>query len=208
MLIRSQVTKVLLCLIAAVGAAAFLSAADEVNASPIKVLIVDGFSNHDWRQTTREVRRILDDTQLFDIEVTTTPASFDAPGWNTWRPKFRQYDVVIQNTNNIGKKQIRWPKEVEAALENFVKSGGGLYILHSANNAFSHWKEYDRMIGLGWRRQDAGAALEISEDGNITRIPPGEGKGTSHGQRFDTVVRILNRHPINNGFPSRWKTPS
>jgi glutathione peroxidase-family protein/type 1 glutamine amidotransferase len=212
MLIRRQIAKVLLCLIAVVGAAVFLFAADEVNAGPnsksIKVLIVDGFSNHDWRQTTRVVRRILDDTRLFDIEVSTTPASPNVSEWKIWRPKFEQYDVVIQNTNNIGKKQIRWPKEVETALENFVKSGGGLYILHSANNAFSHWKEYDRMIGLGWRRQDAGAALEISEDGKVIRIGSGEGKGTSHGPRFDTVVRILNRHPINNGFPERWKTPS
>ncbi|MCP4614526.1 MAG: redoxin domain-containing protein [Planctomycetes bacterium] len=208
MLIRRKITKALLFLVAAAGAAAFLSAADEANAKPIKVLIVDGFSNHDWKQMTHETKRILGDTGLFDIEVTTTPARPDAPGWDTWRPKFGKYDVVIQNTNNIGKKQIRWPREVETALENFVKSGGGLYILHSANNAFSHWKEYDRMIGLGWRRPDAGAALEISEDGNIIRIPPGEGKGTSHGPRRDTVVRILNRHPINKGFPGRWKSPS
>jgi glutathione peroxidase-family protein/type 1 glutamine amidotransferase len=212
MLIQRQVTKALLFLVAAAGGAAFLFAVDEVNAGPsskpIKVLIVDGFSNHDWRQTTLVVQRILDDTGLFDIEVTTTPAWPDAPEWNKWRPKFGQYDVVIQNTNNIGKKQLRWPREVEAALENFVKSGGGLYILHSANNAFSHWQEYDRMIGLGWRHQGAGTALEISEEGKIIRIPPGEGKGTSHGPRLDTIVRILNRHPINNGFPKHWKTPS
>lgn len=212
MLIRCQAAKVLVCLVAAAGAVPFLFTPDNVyadsNSKPIKVLIVDGFSNHDWRQTTRVIRRILDDARLFNIEVSTTPASPDAPGWDTWRPQFERYDVVIQNTNNIGKNELRWPREVEAALENFVKSGGGLYILHSANNAFSHWQEYDRMIGLGWRRQDAGTALEITEDGKIIRIPPGEGKSTSHGPRLDTVVRILNRHPINNGFPERWKTPS
>ena len=171
MLIRRKVTKALLFLIATAGAAAFLSAADEVNASPIKVLIVDGFSNHDWRQTTRETKRILDDTGLFDIEVSTTPASPNASEWNTWRPKFEQYDVVIQNTNNIGKKHIRWPRKVETALENFVKSGGGLYILHSANNAVSHWQQYDRMIGLGWRNQDTGTAMEITENGKIYSHP-------------------------------------
>ena len=198
MLIRRQAVKVLLCLVAA----AFVFVSADVyagpNSRPVKVLIVDGFSNHDWKQTTRVIRRILEDAELFDIEVSTTPASPDAPEWDTWRPNFRRYDVVIQNTNNIGKKQIRWPTDVETALEDFVKSGGGLYILHSANNAFSHWQEYDRMIGLGWRSQDAGTALEITEDGKINRIPPGEGKGTSHGPRLDTIVRKLNRHPINN----------
>ncbi|MFC1633429.1 ThuA domain-containing protein [Planctomycetota bacterium] len=178
------------------------------NSKRIKILIVDGFSNHNWQQTTRVVRQILEATDIFDIDVSTTPASPDAPGWDTWRPRFDRYDVVIQNTNNIGKKQLRWPGEVEAALENYVKSGGGLYILHSANNAFSHWPEYDRMIGLGWRDKNVGTALEVDEDGRIVRIPPGEGKGTSHGPRRDTLVRRLNSHPINNGYPECWKTPS
>jgi glutathione peroxidase-family protein/type 1 glutamine amidotransferase len=114
---------------------------------------------------------------------------------------------VIQNTNNIGNKQLRWPRRVELALEKYVKAGGGLYIFHSANNAFAHWKEYDRMIGLGWRAKDAGTAFEI-KNGKVLRIAPGQGKGTSHGPRHDTVVNILNRHPINNGYPLSWKTPS
>jgi len=174
----------------------------------VDVLIVDGFSNHNWQQTTRVVRRILEDTGLFHVEVSTSPDSADSPAWNTWRPRFADYDVVIQNANNIGKSHIRWPREVEVALEQYVTSGGGLYVLHSANNAFSHWAEYDRMIGLGWRRKDVGTALEITENGKTVRIPPGEGKGTSHGPRFDTVVRMLNRHPINDGFPQCWLTPS
>ncbi len=184
------------------------SRAEDSISEPINVLIVDGFSNHNWQQTTRIVGRILEDTDLFHIDVSTAPRSPDSPAWDTWRPQFADYDVVIQNTNNIGKGRLRWPIEVEAALEDYVKSGGGLYILHSANNAFSHWAEYDRMIGLGWRRKDVGTALEIKENCEIVRIPPGEGKGTSHGPRFDTVVRMLNRHPINDGFPQRWLTPS
>ena len=212
MLIRYQITKALLCFIASVYSVVFLSTSNDIyaapNFKPIKVLIVDGFNNHDWKQTTRVVRGILDETRLFDVEVSTTPFYPDASEWKTWRPQFNKYDVVIQNTNNIGKSKLRWPIEVEVALENFVKSGGGLYILHSANNAFSHWIEYDRMIGLGWRRKNVGTTLEITEEGKITRIQPGKGKGTSHGPRVDTVIKILNRHPINNGFPEKWKTPS
>ncbi len=198
MLIRIHIAVLSLCLLAASGAA---------GADRVKVLIVDGFSNHDWKQTTAVVRRILEETQLFDVEVSTTPDSPDAPGWQTWRPPFGRYDVVIQNTNNIGKDALRWPAEVERALEDYIKSGGGLYILHSANNAFAHWPQYDRMIGLGWRRAEAGTALEVTEAGDVIRIPPGEGQGTSHGPRRDTVVRVLNRHPINEGFPRYWRTP-
>ena len=77
MLIQHQAAKVLLCLVA--GVAAFVFVSDDVyarpdsNSKPIKILIVDGFSNHDWRQTTRVIRQILGDTRLFDIEVSTTP---------------------------------------------------------------------------------------------------------------------------------------
>jgi glutathione peroxidase-family protein/type 1 glutamine amidotransferase len=189
---------------------AFTSTSSGVNNTPsgsIRVLIVEGFNNHDWRQTTNAIRSILGDTGLFSIDVSTAPSSPDAPEWRTWKPKFSAYDVVIQNTNNIGKKQLRWPRQVERALQEYVKSGGGLYIFHSANNAFDHWKEYDRMIGLAWRSKDAGVALEI-KDGKVHRVAPGRGKGTSHGPRRDTVVRILEDHPINRGYPKSWKTPS
>ncbi len=184
------------------------SEAGDAGREPVKVLIVDGFSNHNWQQTTRMVRRILEDTGLFKVAVSTAPGAPDAPQWEAWRPRFADYDVVIQNTNNIGKSKLRWPREVESALEDYVETGGGLYVLHSANNAFSHWAEYDRMIGLGWRRKDVGTALEIKENGRIVRIRSGEGRGTSHGPRFDTVVRMLNRHAINDGFPQSWLTPS
>ena len=40
---------------------------------PIRVLIVDGFSNHDWRLTTRSIRAILEPTGLFSVDVSTSP---------------------------------------------------------------------------------------------------------------------------------------
>ena len=36
--------------------------AEDPRSEPIDVLIVDGFSNHNWQQATRMVRRILEDT--------------------------------------------------------------------------------------------------------------------------------------------------
>ncbi|HSI76517.1 MAG TPA: ThuA domain-containing protein [Lunatimonas sp.] len=174
------------------------------NAESISVLIVDGFSNHDWKQTTAVTKWILEGSDLFQVDVSTVPA--DSVARKAWLPTFDSYDVVIQNTNNIQNKSIKWPREAEKALENYVKNGGGLYILHSANNAFSHWKEYDEMIGLGWRSQDTGTSLEIDSNGNILRYGPGEGKGTGHGDRFNALVKILNRHPINEGYPDAWQT--
>lgn len=125
---------------------------------PIRVLIVDGFSNHDWKQTTRVTQWILEGSGLFRVDVTTIPS--DSLERNAWRVDFDTYAVVIQNTNNIWMPNVRWPVAMERALEKYVANGGGLYVLHSGNNAFAHWKEYDKMIGLGWRPKSTGYALK------------------------------------------------
>lgn len=177
------------------------------NPDKIEVLIVDGFSNHNWQQTTRVVKAILEQTNLFRVSVSTTPSAPKDKQWSHWTPKFENYDVVIQNTNNIHNKAIRWPQRIERKLEQYMRSGGGLYILHSANNAFAHWQEYNLMIGLGWRTPQQGIALQIKENNAIVKIPIGEGKSTYHGPRNDEIIHIITNHPINQKFPRKWKTP-
>ncbi|MES2775974.1 MAG: ThuA domain-containing protein [Bacteroidota bacterium] len=174
----------------------------------INVLIVDGFSNHDWKETTKETKDILEETGRFKVAISATPPTAEDTAWQYWNPHFKDYDVVIQNTNNIKNSNIKWPRNIEAELEAYVKAGGGLYILHSANNSFAHWKEYDKMMGLGWRSKETGYAIELDSLNKLVRIPPGQGSGTNHGKRFDARISILNRHPINKGFPAEWITPS
>jgi type 1 glutamine amidotransferase len=174
----------------------------------INVLIVDGFSNHDWRQTTKIVKQILGESGLFNISVSTAPEKpDDSVAWANWEPDFKKYDVVIQNTNNIQNPKLKWPRRVQQELEDYVKGGGGLYILHSANNAYPDWDEYNKMIGLGWRPKSYGYALAVDSSGKIERIPPGEGQSTYHGDRSDLYIHVLNDHPINKGFPKIWKPP-
>lgn len=175
---------------------------------PIRVLIVDGFSNHDWEKTTWMVRHILEETGRFEVTVSTAPNTADSLSRTPWDPAFEEYAAVIQNTNNIQDTSLRWPRRVEQRLEAYVRNGGGLYVLHSANNAFASWLQYDTIIGLGWRSKGTGYALQLDSADHITRIPPGQGEGTNHGQRFDAVIHIVNRHPINEGYPQRWRTAS
>jgi hypothetical protein len=175
-------------------------------AAPIRVLIVDGYSNHDWQLTTKLIRGILEPTGLFRVSVSTAPPTKDAPGWDEWRPKFSDYDVVLQTCNDLGGKPS-WPRAVQEDLETFVRGGGGLYVWHSGNNAFPDWPAYNEMIGLGWRKKDFGEALSVDADGKVVRIPAGEGLDTGHGARIDTVVRRLDDHPIHAGLPRAWLTP-
>ncbi|MES1180480.1 MAG: ThuA domain-containing protein [Verrucomicrobiota bacterium] len=78
-----------------------LNVAVAAPAGKIKVLIVDGYSNHDWKQNTALLRGILEPTGLFDVTVSTTPPPTAKNGWDAWRPKFKDYDVVIQTCNDI-----------------------------------------------------------------------------------------------------------
>jgi type 1 glutamine amidotransferase len=179
----------------------------ESQTDKIDVLIVDGFSNHNWQQTTLVVKAILEQSNLFNVSVSTAPSEPKDKQWSSWEPNFKDFDVVIQNTNNIHNKAITWPQRIEKSLEQYMKSGGGLYILHSANNAFAHWEEYNQMIGLGWRTPKQGIALQINENNAIVKIPVGEGRRTYHGPRNDEIIHIINTHPINQDFPKKWKTP-
>ena len=191
---------VLCCSIAALMSPPTMAAAD----SKIRVLIVDGFSNHDWRLTTHSIRAILEPTGLFAVDVSTSPPDAAAPGWDQWRPRFEDHDVVVQNCNDINGGP-RWPKEVQISLESFVREGGGLYVWHSGNNAFADWPEYNEMIGMGWRKKDYGTAVTLSDDGRLSRIPPGQGEDTGHGNRFDALIVRKGDHPMHRGLPRQWK---
>ena len=173
----------------------------------LRVLIVDGYSNHDWQRTTRLIRGILEPTGLFEIQVATAPAREEDPAYATWRPAFKDYDVVIQTCNDIGRSGPLWPAPALEAFEQYVRDGGGVFILHSANNAFVNWEEYNKIIGIGWRKKEYGWALRIKPDETIERIAPGAGAGTGHGPRTDRVIHRLGDHPIHAGLPRTWKTP-
>jgi type 1 glutamine amidotransferase len=185
------------------------------NHGKIRVLIVDGFSNHDWQQTTQLLRGILDGAGKFEVDVSTAPQDSDSPEWAAWRPKFSNYDVVIQTCNenaNNGlllnlKKKPDWPEAVNRDFAEYVRKGGGVYIYHAAENAFVGWKEYEQMVGLSWRDANYGTAIRIDDAGGLVRIPPNDGRATNHGKRQDVLVTRLGNDPIHAGLPRAWMSP-
>lgn len=170
-------------------------------ADTLRLLIVDGQNNHNWREMTPPMKQSLEATGRFTVDVATTPDK-NAPrvAWDSFRPEFSKYDVVLSNYNGQ-----RWPTRVEKALEEYVDNGGGLVIVHAANNAFSGWREYDKMIGLGWRGADYGDRVTVNDKGEVVRMPKGEGPGAGHGPQheFTIVVRDAD-HPVTKGMPRSW----
>lgn len=180
----------------------------------IRVLIVDGFSNHDWKQTTLLLRGILDQAGEFEVNVSTMPPTGSAM-WANWQPDFPAYDVVIQTCNDNGgngelagiKELPEWPQAVKQQFEEYVRNGGGVYVFHSAENAFVGWKAYEQMVGLSWRSADYGVAIGLTDAGKLVRIPPGVGRGTGHGPRGNVLITRLGNDPIHKGMPRAWLSP-
>src|SRR5262245_59959271 len=99
-----------------------------------KALIIDGQNNHgNWPQTTKMMKKYLEDTGLFSVDVATTAKQGTDPNF---KPVFSKFSVVISNYNGAP-----WPKETQEAFIDYVKGGGGLVIVHAANNSFGDWKE-------------------------------------------------------------------
>ena len=186
-------------------------AAMAVAAPPHKALIVDGQNGHDWKSTTPVLKKLLEETGLFAVDVATSPPrKADMSGF---KPNFAAYDVVVSNYQGDP-----WPEETEKALVDYVQGGGGLVVYHFACAAFPDWPEYNEMIGLGgWGGRGENAGVYVRwRDGKIVRqTTPGPndvranrgGKIIvgSHGpaQPFELIVRNPD-HPITKGLPEKF----
>lgn len=123
------------------------------------------------------------------------------PAWDTWRPRFADYDVLVMNYNGD-----RWPDPVRADFIRYIEGGGGLVVYHAANNTFPDWPEFNEMIGVGgWGgRNDKSGPMLRWRDGTIARDDSPSPAGT-HGPPQPYVVEIRDaEHPITQGLPSRW----
>lgn len=182
---------------------ALATAGAAFGASPIRVLIIDGQNNHDWRRTTPILIKILDESGLFQTAVITTPpkgASFDS-----FRPDFSKFQLVISNYNDFA-GGTPWPAPVQQAFEEYVRGGGGFVSYHAADNAFPGWTAYNLMIGVGgWmdRNEKAGPYWYFA-DGKLVSNPS-PGPAGSHGARTPFAIVIQERdHPITKGLPPVW----
>ena len=181
-----------------------LAASGSRAADPIPLMLLDGESGgpwHKWQLTTPVLKKALDETGLFRVDVVTAPAA--AGELTTFAPAFEQYKAVVFNYDAPDE---RWPAALKTSFERYVSNGGGVVIVHAANNAFSGWPAFNEMIGVGgWRGRTAAAGpFWFFEDGKLAS-DTSEGNAGSHGRRipFPIEVRAAD-HPIVRGLPPVW----
>jgi uncharacterized protein len=172
--------------------------------SPMKVMLLDGESGgpwHKWQLTTPVLKKVLEETGLFQVEVVTAPpAGGDVAAF---APKFEAYRAIVLNYDA---PDDRWPEALKRAFDLYVTNGGGVVVVHAANNAFPGWPAYNEMIGVGgWRgRTEKAGPYWFFKDGRL-QSDASPGPGGSHGARvpFELTIRDAS-HPIVRGLPKQW----
>lgn len=181
----------------AVLCAALSARADD----PLKVLIIDGQNNHNWQQTTPVLKKHLEGTGKFAVDVATSPAKGKPDEMVKFRPALAKYQVVVSNYNGES-----WGKDLNADFEALLKDGKiGFVVVHAANNAFGGWKEYNQMIGMGWRKPNEGKRLTLDDDGKPVLTESGKGDGSGHRYTGPFTVKVRDaEHPVTKGMPKEW----
>ncbi len=165
-------------------------------------MLLDGQSGgpyHQWKLVTPVLKKQLEETGLFRVDVLTAPES--GGDFGNFRPDFKKYQVVVSNLDSP-----EWPDNVKKDFEAYMQAGGGFVTVHAADNAFATWPAYNQMIGIGgWRgRNEKSGARWVIRDGKLTADEK-PGNAGSHGARWPYAVDTQQpEHPIMKGLPKSW----
>ena len=180
----------LLLAVASIVVATFLvdtSSGEEdasVSTRKLQILIVDGQNNHDWKTTTPAIRRALESSGRFTVDVATSPAT--GSPMDGFRPPFRSYRAVLSNYNGDS-----WSAQTQLDLIEYVRGGGGFVVVHAANNAFPAWPEFNELIGLGgWGGRDERSGPYLVLDAGQWKRDFSPGIGGAHGPQYAFPVLI------------------
>ena len=200
---RTAVTTVWISFICALIVSALLLPALCAGADkPIPVLLLDGQSGgpyHVWRLTSAVLQKELEETGLFRVTVATSPQF--GGDFTNFKPKFSDYRAIVWNYDAPD-----WPVDLRAQLEDYVKNGGGLVIVHASDNAFPDWAAWNQITGIGgWRnRSEKSGPYWFFKDGKLVS-DTSAGSAGSHGARLPFQVAVRDaEHPIMKGLPAAW----
>lgn len=198
----------------------------QAQAKPIKVMLLTGQTDkyHRWKVTSAYLKAILDHQKIFETDEVLIP---EGPGkeFDDFVPDFSNYQVVVMNLD-----LPEWNKKAKTAFVDYVKNGGGVVLVHEADNAFVNWKEFGLIEGLGgWGGQNAYPKWKeffqhskLNWNGRNERNGPyyywkdgkyvtdnSPGFGGKHGKRVPYVVNVRDtKHPITRGLPTKWLHPN
>ncbi|MBO4230818.1 MAG: ThuA domain-containing protein, partial [Bacteroidales bacterium] len=115
---------------------------------PIQGVIITGQNNHNWPVSHKAIKMILENSRLFKVDIAVSPAAGE--DMSSFDVDFSKYAFVFLDYNGDP-----WPEKMNTAFLEYVKNGGGVVVYHAADNAFTDWDEYNKIIALGgWGGRD------------------------------------------------------
>lgn len=170
---------------------------------PVHGVIITGQNNHNWPVSHQAIKKTLENSGLFSLDVAVSPKHGE--DMSSFTVDFSKYKLVVLDYNGDS-----WSAIMNAAFMDYVRGGGGVVVYHAADNAFTDWKDYNEMIALGgWggRNQTSGPYF-YWKDGAL-QPDDSPGIGGSHGFRHEFILNCrTTSHPITEGLPARWKHAS
>jgi len=165
---------------------------------PVMLLTGQASIYHDWRRSSALIEQILVDAGRFTVDVVTTPA--EGEPMTGFSPDWSGYAAVVMDYDGEA-----WPEATKAAFVDYMAAGGGLVLVHAADNAFPDWPEFQAMAGVGgWRGRDesAGPKLRWRDGGPVLDDGPGVAQ---HPPQHDfRIVTRASAHPVMRGLPEVW----
>lgn len=142
-----RLTVVLVAIVSSFGAVMAAEPADEPN-SPIRVLILTGSNNHNWRETTPKLQEIIEKAGGFTVDTTVPPSGLT-------RDNLQNYDVIVSDWNSWGRgskeAEAAWTEAVRDAYLEFVRQGKGHVTIHAGGSSFYEgWPEYRNVALVFW----------------------------------------------------------
>ena len=127
--------KVSALLLVGVVVLGFCAPALAADGGPLRVLILTGRNNHDWKATTPVLQKLYQGSERFVAEVSDKPEDMTAE-------LLSRFDVVVSNWcawPDVTGRQ--WGVEAEKAFVEFVRIGKGFALFHAASATFHDWPD-------------------------------------------------------------------
>jgi type 1 glutamine amidotransferase len=149
---------------------------DGTEADPLRVLIITGMNNHDWKATTPVLESILEGSGRFEVDVNGDPRSITPASLEPYDAILSNYNTWVSRTDPP--KDDGWSDETRDAYLDFVRDGGGHVAVHAGSSSFYDWPAYQDLVLTGFK---VGV--------------------TDHGTRHTFPVKPVNlAHPIMRGM--------
>ena len=172
-----------------------------LQAKPIRTVIITGQNNHNWPVSHVALKMILENSGKFVVDLAISPEK--GGDFSNFNVDFSKYSLVVLDYNGDD-----WNPSMRQAFLDYANAGGGIIVYHAADNAFSGWKEFNRIIALGgWdgRNESAGPYSYWIDGEGLVKVYDVPGKAGSHGNRFAYTMTSRKAHPITKGLPAQWK---